>query len=138
MSRLLPFLIVGVTVVFGSELVCAETKGKPAAPPCDANQETLNACAEHRLQHAEAALNKVLTSLLQVVRGSNSETLLQESQKLWSKFREADCGYAVSGLTPDGSMRDQVQNDCRALRAEERTLQLKAFAQCVSAACPGR
>jgi uncharacterized protein YecT (DUF1311 family) len=49
-----------------------------------------------------------------------------------------NCRYAVSGLTPDGSMRDQVQSDCRALRTEERTLQLKEFAQCDSAGCPGQ
>jgi len=138
MSRICLLLIASGAVALGSEVTWADTKEKPAAARCDTNQQTLNACAEQRLQRAEAALNKVFTSLLKVVQGSNSETLLKESQKLWSKFREADCRYAVSGLTPDGSARDQVQNDCRALRTEERVLQLKEFAQCDSAGCPGQ
>jgi uncharacterized protein YecT (DUF1311 family) len=137
MSRIF-LLLIASAVAWGSEVISADTKDKQAALPCDTNQDTLNACAERRLQRAAAVLNKVFTSLLQVVQGSNSETLLQESQKLWSKFREADCRYAVSGLTPEGSMRDQVQNDCRALRTEERTVQLKGFAQCGSAGCPGQ
>ena len=136
MSRIcLLFIVIGA-IALVSDVIWADTKKPPAAVRCDTNQDTMNACAEQKLQRAEAALSKVFASLLQVVRGSNSDKLLKESQDLWSRFREADCRYVVSGLTPDGSMRDQLKNDCLARRAEERTVQLKELAQCVSAGCP--
>jgi uncharacterized protein YecT (DUF1311 family) len=109
-----------------------------ASTRCDANQATLNACAERKLQQAETLMNKALSTLLDVVRGTSSEALLKESQVAWLKFREADCEYAISGLTPDGSMREQWQNDCRTRRTEERARQLKEMGQCVSAGCPGQ
>ena len=110
----------------------------PAATGCDANQATLNACAERKLRDAEALMNKALSALMDVVRGTDSEAMLKESQGSWLKFREADCRYVVSGLTPDGSMREQWQNDCRARRTDERTKELKEMGQCVSAGCPGQ
>ncbi len=117
----------------------AESNDKPGAEiQCNANQDTLNACAEKSLLRAEASMKQVLSALFEAVRGTASEPLLKESQELWLNFGEADCRYAISGLTPDGSMRNQWQNDCRTQRTEQRTRQLKEFAQCVSAGCPGQ
>jgi uncharacterized protein YecT (DUF1311 family) len=105
---------------------------------CDQNQLTLNECALRRLREAEAVMKKSLDTLLDRVRGTDSEGLLKESQESWLKFREADCRYTISGLTPDGSMREQWQNDCRARHTRERTKQLEEFRQCDGNGCPGQ
>jgi uncharacterized protein YecT (DUF1311 family) len=105
---------------------------------CQTNQDTLNECAERKLHRAEARMKTAFEAVLAKVRGTRSEPLLRESQDLWLKFREADCRYFISGLTPDGSMVEQVRNDCRTRRTEQRTLQLKEMNKCVAAGCPGQ
>ena len=45
-------------------------------------------------------MKKAFDALLESVRGTDSEAQLKESQESWLKFREADCRYAISGLTP--------------------------------------
>ena len=127
-------LVVPLGVAHESDSKATQT----ACTRCEANQATLNACAERKLRHAEMLMNKALSAVLDVVRGTDSEVLLKESQESWLKFREADCRYVISGLTPDGSMREQWQNDCRTGRTEERTKELKEMGQCVSAGCPGQ
>jgi uncharacterized protein YecT (DUF1311 family) len=105
---------------------------------CQTNQITLNECAQQKLHRAEIRMEEAFEALLAMVRGTESEPLLKESQDLWLKFREADCRYFISGLTPDGSMVEQIRNDCRALRTEQRALQLKEMGKCVEAGCPGQ
>jgi uncharacterized protein YecT (DUF1311 family) len=104
---------------------------------CDGNQQTLNDCSQRRLKAVEQRMKKSFDDLLERVRGTDSERELTESQDLWFKFREADCRYDISGLTPDGSMVEQVRNDCRARHTKERVKQLEAYLQCTSAGCPG-
>ncbi len=123
--------------------VSGEDSGETARPSaedirCQGNQDTLNECAERKLRAAEARMKAAVDALLTMVHGTDSEPLLKESQELWLKFREADCRYAISGLTPDGSMAGQVRNDCRARRTEQRAQQLREMGKCVAAGCPGQ
>jgi uncharacterized protein YecT (DUF1311 family) len=117
----------------------AATAGHPEADPdwvpdnqCNTNQLNMNICAERHLKTAEADMDNLLGRLLERVKGTESESLLRQSQDSWLKSREADCRYATSGLTPDGSMIGQILNDCRTSHIRGRIKQPEEFQACRS------
>jgi uncharacterized protein YecT (DUF1311 family) len=121
--------------------VASSSLGPAAAAqntPCDANQLSLNECAERDFKAAEANMTQVLTTLLERLKGTESAALLRESQNSWLQFRDADCRYYVSGLSPGGSMLGEWQNECRTSRTQDRTKQLEQMRQCESNGCPGQ
>jgi uncharacterized protein YecT (DUF1311 family) len=90
-----------------------------------------NDCINHELKISNDKLNQIYKLL-------NSELVnpkfLRESQLAWIKFRDESCGYELSGLYENGSLRLEgssialFQNAaCLINLTEKRTLDLKVY-----------
>jgi len=131
-------ILVGVVMFSGASLGYDPQMVKEALKNCSTNQLSLNVCAWHRAEIADKELTAVYQQLLGRLTGRPSEVLLKESQATWIKFRDLDCQYEVSGLTPDGSMVPQWRDNCREARTKQRISEIRKFLRCTQNGCPGQ
>ncbi|MET0380180.1 MAG: lysozyme inhibitor LprI family protein, partial [Spongiibacteraceae bacterium] len=87
----------------------------------------MNACAAREQKEVEADLNRVYQRVLKTVSAPKVRTQFVAAQRLWVKFREADC-QTVYQQHADGSMRTLVYLGCMQNRATTRIKELEAFA----------
>lgn len=96
----------------------------------------MNACAVEDQKKVEQELNDTYRKVLGLMpaavgegpRKVNPKTSLVAAQRVWVKFREADC-KAVYELWSDGSARDLQRLGCMKAHAVARTQQLKAMVE---------
>jgi len=103
------------------------------ADPCvtQANTMEMNACAKQQLDAADKAINAAYTSLMAAlpaqnepgVSGDPPRIALRNAQRLWIKFRDADCA-AKARLYAGGSIVTIVHLSCLRQHTEQRTRQL--------------
>lgn len=87
----------------------------------------MNACAAREQKEVEANLNRVYQRVLKTVSAPRVRTQFVAAQRLWVKFREADC-QTVYQQHADGTIRTLVYLGCLQNRAETRIKELEAFA----------
>ena len=114
---------------------------------CNKHQQSLNRCSYEEYLHYETQLNVTFSKQITYLttanedwkRKTNYETdnakLLIESQKQWTKFRDADCKY-VSEHQRSGSIYGSTFHGCLAIRTRERIIQLEQYLACRGNGCP--
>ncbi len=103
---------------------------------CDKVMTTpdINACAKQDQERVEVELNRVYQKVMKSLSKpdtdleSHSETkaTLRKAQRLWIKFREADCD-AVYLQHMSGTIRTVMHIGCMQSHAEQRIKELQAF-----------
>lgn len=104
------------------------------ADPCvtQANTLEMNACARQQLDAADAALNAAYRSLMAAlpaenepgVSGAPPRIALRNAQRLWIKFRDADCA-ARAQLYAGGTIVTIIHLSCMRQHVEQRTRELQ-------------
>ena len=100
--------------------------GAPAqAGGCgDADQQTMNRCAEADYARADAELNRVYKTTMAGL-DEHSQALLKAAQRDWIKFRDDECTYR-NAQNEGGSIYPLVYNGCLTTLTKERIKQLQA------------
>ncbi len=115
-----------------------------AEPPPDACAHAattleLNACAQQTLARRDRELNDAYRALLRTLADpaatgaddaarADARRLLVEAQRQWLRFRDHDCRGRVR-LHDTGSMRGLVYLGCLIAHTEQRTAQLRGWAE---------
>ncbi|WP_261393412.1 lysozyme inhibitor LprI family protein [Pseudomonas aeruginosa] len=83
-------------------------------------------CSNEELAKQDARLNKAYKTAMGVLSAENKQKLL-DAQRLWVKFRDADCGvyYSLSG----GTMDMLNGSGCELAMTKERAESLEWIAQ---------
>ncbi len=93
----------------------------------------MNTCAKQEQERVEVKLNKVYKKVMRTLSQPDTEIeeypkakkTLRKAQRLWVKFREADCDAVY--LKYSGTMRTVMHISCMQLHAEQRIKELQAF-----------
>jgi uncharacterized protein YecT (DUF1311 family) len=88
-------------------------------------QAEMNAQARKDFERADAELNKVYQSLLAKLGDTEAKNKLQESQRAWLAFRDAEASFAAYE-TGDGSMSTVLRYTSMTDGTEQRVKQLKS------------
>jgi uncharacterized protein YecT (DUF1311 family) len=109
----------------------ALSAGHSYALNCDKANSTveLNQCALQDQQKVERQLNAVYQETLKVFASAgeaSTKAKLIDAQRLWVKFREADC-EAEYDKWQGGSIRNVMYSGCMQERAKQRIKELQAF-----------
>ena len=83
-------------------------------------------CAHLAFKKSDAELNRVYQQLMKKVAadGEKYQRKLQEAQRAWLKYRDANCESEVA-LNEGGTIYPMVYNYCLASMTEERTKRMK-------------
>ncbi|MGA2237259.1 MAG: lysozyme inhibitor LprI family protein [Terriglobales bacterium] len=114
------------TCLFLSDHLNAQHMNAPDAP-CQApasNAET-TACFVSASKVADEQLNKIYVRIREVLSADEQQDL-QEAQRLWLKFRDANCS-AERNLYAGGSAAPMVYAACVEADTRQRTSDLKAM-----------
>lgn len=106
------------------------------AEDCDANQAAMNQCASKQYVALDAELNKQYKAQMSYLTTAERKKALQDAQKKWIAFRDADCQYQVGKREDGGSMWPLSQAQCLAEQTRVRVEQLKAYTACREQGCP--
>lgn len=112
-------------------LVLLGTASTALAEDCDRSddsQSMLNICADSDYQAADAKLNAAYKDLV----GRNDEKanqLLQNAQRAWIAFRDAECTYSTAD-SEGGSIHPMEVSQCLMGLTNERTKQLTSGPNC--------
>ena len=90
----------------------------------DADQQTMNRCAEADYARADAELNRVYKATMAGL-DEHSQALLKAAQRDWIKFRDDECTYQ-NAQNEGGSIYPLVYNGCLTTLTKARTKQLQA------------
>lgn len=113
-------------------LLLAASAGSSYALDCDKAFSTidLNQCAAQATEKVERQLNATYQQTLKAVAtmddAAGIKTKLVDAQRLWVKFREADC-QAEYAKWQGGSIRNVMYSECMQDRAKQRIKQLEQF-----------
>ncbi|MPQ55342.1 lysozyme inhibitor LprI family protein [Duganella sp. FT27W] len=88
-----------------------------------ASTPDMNECAARTQKAAEANLNATYSRVLKTVTERKVRTQFVAAQRLWIKYREADC-KTVQALYGTGTIRTVMYLGCLQNRAETRTREL--------------
>ena len=94
----------------------------PIAMLCAQTQSAMNAQARADFERADAELNKTYTALLARLPDAESKQKLQESQRAWIAFRDAEASFAadqVRGGTAAPTVRYSSMTECTAQRIKQ-------------------
>ena len=112
--------------------------GSSFALDCNKADNTIeiNQCAQIRQAKTDEELNGAYQRVLTMLDGINKEpdnriktdlkAGLIKSQRLWVKFREADCAN-VYDFWSNGTIRSVMYSDCMRGRAEQRIKELDEY-----------
>ncbi|RBO89691.1 lysozyme inhibitor LprI family protein [Pseudochrobactrum asaccharolyticum] len=103
-----------------------------ASIDCDKaeDQATMTKCANDELAKADKQLNanyKKIESRL--ADDEDTKKLLITSQRLWMKFRDAECNFATSTIA-GGSLHPMMVAMCRSQLTSDRNKQLSNYLNC--------
>ena len=109
------------------------------APPagwsqeCDRNDQSqagMDICADTDFKAADARLNADYGEIRKrLADDADARKLLQESQRAWIAFRDAECKFSSSGVD-GGSVYPMVHALCLQGLTDERIMQLGAYLKC--------
>ena len=106
------------------------------AQECDANQASMNQCASKEYAALDAELNAQYNTQMGYLKTPARKKALQDAQKKWIAFRDADCQYQAGKREYGGSMWPLVQAQCLSAQTKVRVEQLKAYTACRQEGCP--
>ena len=106
------------------------------AQDCDANQASMNQCASSAYAAADAELNAQYKAQMSWLTTPARKKALQEAQKKWIAFRDADCLYQAGKREEGGSMWPLAQAQCLTVHTNARVEQLKTYTACHQEGCP--
>jgi uncharacterized protein YecT (DUF1311 family) len=95
----------------------------------------INQCASIEQKKVEKELNKVYARVMKQLKSEAKDPLgdnkdvakqLRTAQRLWVKFRKADCG-AIYSYYSGGTIRTAMYIGCMRSRAEQRIKELKRY-----------
>ena len=100
---------------------------------CDRNDQSqtgMDMCADADFKTSDAKLNADYTEIMKRLSDDpDSRKLLQESQRAWIAFRDAECKFSSSGV--DGaSVYPMVYALCLQGLTDERIVQLGSYLKC--------
>jgi uncharacterized protein YecT (DUF1311 family) len=107
-----------------------------SAEECDSTQAAMNQCAAKELATQDAALNAEYKAQMNYLKTPAKKQALQEAQKKWIAFRDADCAYQVGKREDGGSIWPLMQSQCLATQTKVRVEQLKSYTACRQEGCP--
>lgn len=108
-----------------------------AQPRLDCSRATstpeINACVERDLERADRALNEAYRAMTARIDGSDNPSsvraewrkALQDSQRKWIAFRDADCDGAVAFEWYGGTGATAAVLGCKQQKTEARTKELR-------------
>lgn len=106
------------------------------AQDCDANQASMNQCASQEYKALDAELNTQYNAQMGYLKTPARKKALQDAQKKWIAFRDADCQYQAGKREEGGSMWPLVQAQCLSAQTKVRVEQLEAYTACRQEGCP--
>lgn len=103
------------------------------AEECDRNDQTqtgMNICAGSDFAASDAKLNAAYGDIMKrLSESADARKLLQDSQRSWIAFRDAECKFASSGVE-GGSIYPMMQAGCLQGLTDARVAQLGAYLKC--------
>ncbi|WP_406872792.1 lysozyme inhibitor LprI family protein [Aminobacter sp. P9b] len=103
------------------------------AEECDRNDQTqtgMNICAGSDFAASDAKLNAAYGDIMKrLSESADARKLLQDSQRSWIAFRDAECKFASSGVE-GGSIYPMIQAGCLQDLTDARVTQLGAYLKC--------
>jgi uncharacterized protein YecT (DUF1311 family) len=106
------------------------------AEDCDASQASMNQCASKEYAALDAELNTQYKTQMAYLTTPAHKKALQDAQKQWIAFRDADCAYQVGKREQGGSLWPLAQAQCLSAQTRVRVEQLKAYTECRDEGCP--
>ena len=100
------------------------------ARDCDANQASMNQCASKEYAALDAELNTQYNAQMGYLKTPARKKALQDAQKKWIAFRDADCQYQAGKREEGGSLWPLAQAQCLSAQTKVRLEQLKAYTAC--------
>ncbi|MDH0749709.1 lysozyme inhibitor LprI family protein [Pseudomonas sp. GD03842] len=106
------------------------------AAECGDTQAAMNQCAGQEYATLDAELNRQYKTQMAELKSPEKKKALQDAQKKWIAFRDADCQYQVGKRENSGSMWPLAQAQCLAAHTKIRVEQLNAYVACRQEGCP--
>ena len=106
------------------------------AQDCDASQASMNQCASKEYTAVDAELNSQYKQQMSYLTTPARKKALQDVQKKWVAFRDADCQYQAGKREDGGSMWPLAQAQCLSAQTKVRVEQLKTYTACREEGCP--
>ena len=106
------------------------------AEDCDATQASMNQCAGKEYAALDAELNTQYKAQMAYLTTPARKKQLQDTQKKWIAYRDADCLYQVGKREDGGSLWPLAQAQCLTEQTRTRVEQLKAYTACRQEGCP--
>jgi|SRR5438105_14505006 len=106
----------------GTSLLLASLLVIPLAPSRAQTQSAMNAQSRAKLERADTKLTKTYQALLARLPATERKRKLQESQRAWIAFRDAEASFAadqVRGGTAARSLRFTRMTECTQLRIKQ-------------------
>lgn len=116
-----------MTKIFGPALIVAACCTMSAPAPAQ-TQSAMNATATNAAKAADQALNTQYRATASKLSPA-SRTALRDAQRSWVGFRDQECKFASSGVK-GGSAYPMVYAGCLKRLSDDRTRQLKTYANC--------
>lgn len=93
-------------------------------------QMEMNACAGENYQAADAELGVTYKAVVaRLAADPDTLKLLRAAERTWIAFRDAECGFASSGVA-GGSIQPMIYAGCLQAQTEARTATLKSYLSC--------
>jgi uncharacterized protein YecT (DUF1311 family) len=125
------YMMIAVGILMALGIGCSAQ-----AEDCDANQASMNQCASKQYTALDAELNTQYKAQMSWLTTPARKKALQDAQKKWVAFRDADCQYQVGKREDGGSLWPLAQAQCLSERTKVRVEQLKAYTACRQEGCP--
>jgi uncharacterized protein YecT (DUF1311 family) len=125
------YMMIGIGMLMALGIGCSAQ-----AEDCDATQASMNQCASKEYAALDADLNVQYKAQMSYLTNPVQKKALQDAQKKWIAFRDADCLYQVGKRQDGGSIWPLAQAQCLSAQTKVRVEQLKAYTACRDEGCP--
>ncbi|AZD49704.1 lysozyme inhibitor LprI family protein [Pseudomonas chlororaphis] len=93
-------------------------------------QAAMNQCAAEQHQAADKELNTLYQRITQRLKDNpDGKKLLVSAQRAWVAFRDAECGFAASGVA-GGSVYPLIYSNCTTDLTKARVEAFKTYLKC--------
>ncbi|NNB43772.1 lysozyme inhibitor LprI family protein [Pseudomonas chlororaphis] len=93
-------------------------------------QTAMNQCAAQQHQAADKELNTLYQRITQRLKDNpDDKKLLVSAQRAWVAFRDAECGFAASGVA-GGSVYPLIYSNCTTDLTKARVEAFKTYLKC--------
>ncbi|CAN7556168.1 lysozyme inhibitor LprI family protein [Aminobacter sp. LjRoot7] len=104
-----------------------------SAEECYRNDQTqmgMNICAAADYAASDAKLNTAYGDIMKCLSdNADARKMLQDSQRAWIAFRDAECKFASSGVE-GGSIQPMIHSGCLQGLTDARVAQLGIYLKC--------